>query len=128
MISLRQMGCAGFMALFGFGTAYAQSVPSLPLGTPTDVNGVEAACTGVSEDERSDPRWDAYGLKIVLAGKGGQFLGDADVTVAKGGQAVVSVHCAGPWVLFKLPPARYDISAMINGESEKAVAYVSASG
>lgn len=100
----------------------------MPFDVPTDMNGVEAACTGVSADERMEPRWDGYSLKIVLVGKGAQFLGDADITVVKGGEDVVSVHCDGPWVLFKLPAARYEVMATINGHSEKAVGYVPATG
>lgn len=38
-----------------------------------------------TEPTRPDPRWVPYDIKIVLAGKGGQYLGDANITVSKSG-------------------------------------------
>jgi hypothetical protein len=80
------------------------------------------------QDAREDPRWAAYPLKIELAGRDGQFLGDAQVSLIKGDEAVVSVHCAGPWVLFKLAPGAYGVTAEIGGVSKTAKVAVSGKG
>ena len=101
------------------GGAWAQDgAAALPLDSPQQMRGMEAVCTGVGSDLREDPRWSAYPLKVVLAGKGGQYLGEARVTVAKGGQDVMQVRCAGPWALFRLPAGAYAVRADVNGQSE----------
>ena len=41
--------------------------------TPSMVDGVEIVCTGIGQDARSDPRWNAYPLKVVLAGESGNI-------------------------------------------------------
>jgi hypothetical protein len=108
--------------------ADAESPVVLPFDTPTMVDGVEAVCTGIGQDSRADPRWNAYPLKVVLAGEGGQFLGAADVNVAAQGETRMDVRCGGPWVLFKLEPGRYAITAKINGNTAKSIANVSSAG
>jgi hypothetical protein len=98
-------------------TAYAQlpAAPALPYDTPQTMRTTEAVCTGVGSDARSDPRWASYPLKIEIAGSQGQFLGEAEVSVNKGEDAIVSVRCGGPWVLFRLDPGAYSVSAMVGG-------------
>ena len=111
----------------GLSGAYAQSA-TLPYDTPTMVEGVEIVCTGIGQDSRSDPRWNAYPLKVVLAGEGGQYLGEAELNVAAEGASMMDVRCGGPWILFKLDPGRYAVTATINGNTAKSTAYVSAKG
>ena len=72
----------------------------------------------------NDPRWAAYPLKIVLAGEGGQYLAGAQVRVSEGDKLLVEVRCDGPWLLFKLEPAHYQVTASVNGASVKSSAYV----
>jgi hypothetical protein len=100
--------------------AAAQEAGTLPLDTPMTMRAVEAVCTGIGSDSRTDPRWGAYPLRIELAGRGGQFLGDAQVSVIKDGEDVASVGCGGPWVLFKLAPGAYTISAEVEGTTRTA--------
>jgi hypothetical protein len=102
-----------FASILGAGGAVAQS--STPTeGQPMTVSGVETVCTGTTTDVRDDPRWQAYSLRLEFAGKEGQYLGDERVTVSGNGQSV-SVHCAGPWVLMKLPKGAYKVSADVAG-------------
>jgi hypothetical protein len=89
--------------------------PALPFDTPQTMRAMEAVCTGVGTDARNDPRWAAYPLKIEIAGDQGQFLGEAEVSVNKGEDAIVSVRCGGPWVLFRLDPGAYSVSATVGG-------------
>ncbi|HEX3486462.1 MAG TPA: hypothetical protein VHT51_15470 [Micropepsaceae bacterium] len=106
----------------------AQAEDGLPLDAPQQVKGVDTVCTGVGLEARQDPRWAAYSLKIEIAGKGGQYLGDVHVTVAKDSADVLALDCGGPWVLFKLPAGRYQVTAMTEGTSATSAAYVPATG
>jgi hypothetical protein len=112
----------------GSSVAYADEAVRLPFDTPMMVDGVETVCTGIGQDSRADPRWNAYPLKVVLAGEGGQYLGEAQVNVAAEGETKMDVRCGGPWVLFKLEPGRYTVTAAINGNTAKSTAYVSSTG
>jgi hypothetical protein len=93
----------GCMLAGGVSTAHAQPM-ALPYDTPTMVDGVEIVCTGIGQDARNDPRWNAYPLKVVLAGEGGQYLAEAQLNVSAEGESTMDVRCGGPWVLFKLAP------------------------
>jgi hypothetical protein len=121
-----------FVALCGLtGGAMAaddESAVQLPYDTPMTIEGVETVCTGIGQDARSDPRWNAYPLKVVLAGEGGQYLGAARLNVAAQGESMMDVSCGGPWVLFKLEPGRYAVTATINGNTAKSTAFVPATG
>jgi hypothetical protein len=100
----------------------------MPFDIPTQVDGVEAVCTGVSLDAREDPRWNSYPLKLEIAGKGGQYLGDVHVTITRDNKSMIGVTCGGPWLLFRLPAARYQVNATIERETVSSTAYVPANG
>lgn len=106
----------------------ASAATNVPLNAPTSINGVETVCTGIGEDAQRDARWASYPLKIVFAGKGGQFVTDADVTISRNGKDLVSVHCGGPWLLLKLPAGRYRITGVLEGQSAETSAFAPAIG
>ena len=89
--------------------------PALPFDSPVTMRAIEAACTGVGADARNDPRWADFPLKIELVGKDGQFLGETVVTLTKGDEEIASVGCGGPWVLFRLMPGAYSVTAETEG-------------
>jgi len=89
--------------------------PALPFDSPVSMRAIEAVCTGVGADARNDPRWPDFPLKIELVGKDGQFLGDTVVTLSKGDEELASVSCGGPWVLFRLMPGAYSVTAETEG-------------
>lgn len=95
---------------------------------PTKVAGVEAVCTGVGLNAREDPRWNAYSLKIEIAGPGGQYLGDEHVTLRRAGQEPALLSCAGPWILFQLPAGRYEVEVRIDNQTVSSPAFVPATG
>jgi len=97
-------------------TAPTAAQTLLPVNEPTSVNGVTAVCTGIGSDQDAHPEWQAFPLKIVVVGKEGQYLADADITLAQGKKTVAAMHCDAPWVLVKLAPGRYRVSASHNGE------------
>lgn len=101
----------------------------LPMNSPTTVNGAEVVCTGIGDSAQTDPRWSAYPLRVEVVGHGGQWLADADITVARGASQIIATHCDGPWLLAKLPPGRYDVSGTLaGGATASAKAVVRSSG
>jgi len=100
----------------------------LPMNTPTNVHGVSSVCTGIGYTEEHNPDWKPYPLKVVVAGKEGQYLSGSDISISHGGKSVAEMHCDGPWVLLKLSPGRYRITADRNGKSESGIAYAPDSG
>lgn len=101
---------------------------SLVLDSPTMVGGIETVCTGAGLDAREDPRWNAYGLKIEIAGEGGKYLGNEVVTLRKDGNSLVTVTCGGPWLLFRLAPGRYEVEAQIGNQTASSAAFVPSQG
>jgi hypothetical protein len=98
------------------------------MDVPTEISGIETVCTGVGLDTRADPRWATYSLKVEIAGKAGQYLGDVHVEVAKDGKSVLETTCGGPWLLFKLPAGRYEVTATFEGRTASSPAYALAGG
>ncbi len=88
--------------------------------TPTNINGVEAVCTGVGS-AKDDPRWAAYPVKIVLATTDGANLANAHVSLAKNGKEVAGLDCDAPWILFKPLPGSYTATATLIGGSGGSV-------
>ena len=84
--------------------------------TPTNINGVEAVCTGVGSS-KDDPRWAAYPVKIVLATTGGANLANAHVSLSKNGKEVAGLACDAPWILFKPLAGTYTATATLIGGS-----------
>ncbi len=121
------LGCLAVSGAVTFG-AQAQATAVLPLDTPMTVGNVEAVCTGVGQESEASPEWNAYPLKVVVAGKGGQYLADEQVAVSEHGQDVVRVACGGPWVLFKLAPGNYRVNATLDGENTSSVAHAPTHG
>lgn len=106
----------------------ASAQTALPLNTPTDVDGVTAVCTGIGSDQADNPDWKAYPLKIVVAGKDGQYLADAAVSISAKGKLRTTLRCETPWILVKLIPGRYQLSANRAGQIVTATAVVPAHG
>jgi hypothetical protein len=116
------------LVVSGSALAQIETAPPLPLDQPRTMRDMEAVCTGIGSDAREDPRWAVYPLKVEVAGRLGQFLGEAEVTITKGTEAVVTVRCAGPWILFKLSPGTYGVTAEVEGTSKSGKVTVGAKG
>ncbi len=100
-----------------------QGIVTLAPGTPTDVNGVEMVCTGIDSDTRNDPRWSAYSLRLEFAAGNRAYIADEQVTITGAkGAAMLAVHCEAPWVLAKLAPGKYSVTATIPGGVSKHAA------
>jgi len=118
---------AAALVATSFGPAMAQA-ERLGFDTPTEINGIELVCTGVGSEVRADPAWDAYALKIEVAGPEGQFLGNIEIAVEHDSASVVELVCGGPWILAQLEPGAYTVTATFEGTSKSGAANVAPSG
>ena len=109
-------------------SALADDAEILKPDTPTKVGTVEAVCTGVGLDARQNPAWTAYPLKIEIAGRGGQYLGDVQLTLRRKDSLLATVKCDGPWVLFKTDPGAYRVDVGTDGQTATSNAYVPTKG
>lgn len=110
------------------GAAFADQAGVLSPDTPSQIGTVEAVCTGIGLDARQNPLWQTYPLKIEVAGRGGQYLGDVHVTLSRDNQPIASLICSGPWILFKTTPGRYRVEAWLDGRTASSSAFVPNSG
>jgi hypothetical protein len=99
-------------------TTAALAAEKLTEDMPQAIDGIETVCDGITIENRNDPKWRAYSLRMEFAGKGGQYLGGETVSV-KGEELDVSVACQGPWVLMKLPAGSYHVSADVPDAGHK---------
>ncbi len=111
-------------------TAQAQdtAAPPLPFDSPVSMRQMEAVCTGIGADARNDPRWPTYPLRIELVGRAGEYLGQASVTLTQNSEAIISVRCGGPWLLMRLPPGAYDVTAQVEDVTKTGRVTVPATG
>lgn len=91
---------------------------SVPMDQPLTIGGVDTVCTGIGADAQHDPRWAAYPIRIEFSNGAAQYLSGAHVELSTAeGKHLASVDCDGPWVLFKLAPGRYKVTATLIGEA-----------
>lgn len=108
--------------------ALAQELGALSPDTPTRAANIEVVCTGVGLDARQNPAWADYPLKIEVAGRGGQYLGDVHLSLSQKDKALVTLTCGGPWILFRVPTGRYQVEAKTEGRTVSSGAFVPATG
>lgn len=98
--------------ILGGGAAYAAS--PMPMDNPVAIDGTETVCTGIGEEAQTDPRWPAYPIRLEFSNGGSQYLSGAHVTLKNAeGKTLADLDCAGSWVLFKLAPGNYAVSASL---------------
>lgn len=95
---------------------------------PVKVGDVEVVCTGVGLEARQNAAWESYPLKVEIAGRGGQFLGDVQLSISQGGRSIASVTCGGPWLLFRLAAGKYQVDGETEGKAASSSALVPAVG
>lgn len=108
---------AAVLALASAPAAFALpgGVVSLPVDRPATVNGIQVACTGIGQNNRDDPRWLAYPVRVEFSDHQNAYLGSGEITVRAGGQPILSVRCNAPWVLLKLPAGDYTVEGRAPG-------------
>lgn len=109
-------GCVAVAAVAACATARADDANTIPADKPTEVNGINIACSGVGDEAREDPRWAQYAVKIEFANRDAEYLSDIDVTLSQAsGEVLVHVRCETPWLLADLPAGKYNVAGTFNG-------------
>ena len=90
------------------------SAESLPMDRPIVIDGIATVCTGIGQAEQTDLRWKAYPIRVEFANSGMQYLAGAHVELKDAhGRTLVTLDCAGAWVLFQLPAGQYTVTATL---------------
>jgi hypothetical protein len=105
--------------------ASAAAADPMPMDNPTTMNGVEVVCTGIGSSQQ-DPRWPSYPVRVEFSNGGAQYLAGAHVTLRSGGKQVAAFDCSGSWVLFRVKPGSYKVSATLTeqpGSGERSATF-----
>lgn len=105
--------CVGIVLL---ATWPASAQNTIAMDQPVKVGNVETVCTGIGDDAQHDPRWSSYPVRVEFSNGGAQYVSGAHVELFSGeGTSLAALDCAGPWVLFKLAPGKYHVTARLTG-------------
>lgn len=97
VLSLSMIGAAASVC--------AQAPVRVRLDTETVLNGVGVACTGIGQT-KDQARWGSYPIRVEFANATQDYMAGEIVTVSdEKGAALMTVACAGPWLLLKPPTA-----------------------
>jgi hypothetical protein len=93
---------------------------TLPIDKEAVVAGIGVGCTGIGQT-RLEGRWQAYPVRVEFSNALSEYLTDGELTVSrvKGG-VILSVKCAGPWILLKLPAGNYRVEGRVPGGKAKS--------
>jgi len=96
--------------------AHAEIAPvAIPLDGEQMVGDVGVGCTGVGQ-EKDNPRWKAYPIRVEAANPGGDLLANVEILLSgKGGAEIARVTCAGPWIMLKPAPGTYKLEGWLPG-------------
>ena len=109
---------AAVLAVAALASTAALAAEELTNNEPKAIDGIETVCDGVSLNDRNDPKWRGYSLRLEFTGKGGQYLGGETVT-SRATSSTSRCQCKGPWVLMKLPAGSYHMSADVPDAGHK---------
>jgi hypothetical protein len=122
-LSRLSLSVAAIGAAIGFASTGAAD--PLPMDNPITINGVEAVCTGIGSSQQ-DPRWPSYPVRVEFSNGGAQYLAGAHVTLSSGGKQLAAFDCSGSWVLFRVKPGNYKVSATLTdqpGSGERSATF-----
>ena len=105
-------GTLGAAVLAASGALSGAIADPIAMDNPVTLNGIDTVCTGIA-DSKDDPRWTSYPVRIEFSNGGAQYLAGAHVTLSQGGKELVSLDCTASWVLFRLAPGSYSVTATI---------------
>ena len=88
----------------------------------SEYQGIPYVSGGVGLDERE--QFDAigknYNLKLVFAGKRGEYTADVRVEILdRIGKKVLDAVADGPWFFSKLPPGKYTVTVTMMGKEKQ---------
>lgn len=115
---LAALAAAGLLAP----AALAQIAPvAIPLDAEQVVGAIPVGCTGIGQ-EKDNPRWSSYPLRVEAANPGGDLLGNMEIILTgKRGVELARITCAGPWIMLKPPPGTYRLEGWLPGGGLKHV-------
>ena len=108
---------------------HAHHATEVSLDKTAIVDGVNVMCTGAGLDARVEAMMNSFPLRLEIAGKHGQYLGDQVVELS--GENIngrISVYCTGPWVLFDVPAGRYAATTYAGHEGPSRTATIDVAG
>ncbi len=116
------IGLASSLVAFAAVGMLPAHADSMPMDNPVTLNGIETVCTGIA-DSKDDPRWKAYPIRVEFSNGGAQYLAGAHVSLEQGGKTLTSLDCPAAWVLFKLEPGTYTVTAsMLDSQAKPRTA------
>lgn len=121
------------LALIVTCAALAQA-PAMPGAAPPPAaqrsGGVEYLNGGAGEEERAamTAARAAYSLRIVFSQPGGAYVVADQVAVSRGGNRLIGVDKAGPFLMLKLAPGEYTVDTRYLGRTERRRLRVGAEG
>ncbi len=99
---------------------FESGIPALPLevmksGDVTYING------GVSDEELAQLKETngSYNLHLQIAAVGGEYVSDVEIRIVSGGQNLLTVADAGPYLYVALKPGNYMVEAVHDGKTQK---------
>jgi hypothetical protein len=92
------------------------------MDSPVQADGVDTVCTGIGSGQ-DDPRWKSYPVRVEFSNGGAQYLAGVHVILSGKGKTMASFDCAGSWVLFKLAPGSYKVTATLTGNQGGGAAH-----
>jgi hypothetical protein len=87
-----------------------------------EYQGIPYMSGGASLDAREqlDAEGRNYSLKLVFAGKSGEYLSDIKVGILdRTGKKVLDAISTGPWFFCKLPPGKYTVTVAMMGKEKR---------
>ncbi|HZV93772.1 MAG TPA: carboxypeptidase regulatory-like domain-containing protein [Caldimonas sp.] len=105
------------LALMAAGMAFAQDA-AVPVQRSS--GGVEYVNGGIGDGARNAmSQMSGFDLKLVFSNPAGEYLVADHVAVKGPSGEVFAVDQAGPWLLLKLPPGSYTVSARYAGATQE---------
>ena len=101
-----------------------ESMPDLAAHAPVIERsaGIEYVSGGAGLEQRDAIAavQSRFALRVVLSGKGGEYIVADSLTVRDSKGEVVNLSEAGPFVLLNVPPGRYTVEASYQGKTRHA--------
>jgi hypothetical protein len=110
----------------------SESMPELAAHTPVleQSAGIEYISGGAGLEQRDAivAVQTRFPLRIVLSGKGGEYIVADSLIVRDGSGHAMTISDAGPLVMLNVPPGRYTVEATFQGRTRHTVVHVGRDG
>jgi hypothetical protein len=87
---------------------------TLPMATESGSVTVISGGVDLDEAQRMKQAAGNYPLRVVFSVPGGNYAVPEEFTLMRGGNAMVKIPSAGPWLLIDLPPGAYTLQARVD--------------